>query len=229
MPKSRPPYPAEFRQQIIELAGTGKTPAELSREFGPTTQTGTELQGARDKRAKVEQRRSDAQELHRQTATLLQDVPVDEALASTLETMRNDALGEHQLTVESCDNREQDVRTWLQARIDAEDSKMKRLAEKNHQGDGLLQGGVQAGDRRDRCQPGGGLRVREPADATEPGRPAAVRGPVQGTAQRQHDQRDRQLQRPAGARARDHQGTHRTTSTSRWARSTTTPGATSCW
>ena len=26
MPKSRPPYPAEFRQQIIELADTGKTP-----------------------------------------------------------------------------------------------------------------------------------------------------------------------------------------------------------
>jgi transposase len=39
MPKSRPPYPAEFRQQIIELAAAGKTPAELSREFGPTTQT----------------------------------------------------------------------------------------------------------------------------------------------------------------------------------------------
>jgi transposase len=39
MPKSRPPYPAEFRQQIIELGGTGKSPSELSREFGPTTQT----------------------------------------------------------------------------------------------------------------------------------------------------------------------------------------------
>ena len=39
MPKSHPPYPAEFRQQIIELAGTGKTPAELSHEFGPTAQT----------------------------------------------------------------------------------------------------------------------------------------------------------------------------------------------
>lgn len=39
MPKSRPPYPAEFRQQILELAQTGRSPAELSREFGPTTQT----------------------------------------------------------------------------------------------------------------------------------------------------------------------------------------------
>ena len=39
MPKSKPPYPAEFRQQIIELARSGRTPAELSREFGPTAQS----------------------------------------------------------------------------------------------------------------------------------------------------------------------------------------------
>ncbi len=39
MPKSKPPYPAEFRQQIIELARAGRTPAELSREFGPTAQS----------------------------------------------------------------------------------------------------------------------------------------------------------------------------------------------
>jgi uncharacterized protein YPO0396 len=92
--------------------------------------TETELQGARDKRAKVEQRRSDAQDLRQQTALLIEGVIVDEALSATLETMRAEALGDHQLTVESCDNREQDVRTWLQARIDAEDQKLKRLAEK---------------------------------------------------------------------------------------------------
>jgi transposase len=39
MPKSRPPYPAEFRQQMIELARAGKTPAQLSKEFGVTAQT----------------------------------------------------------------------------------------------------------------------------------------------------------------------------------------------
>ena len=34
MPKTRPPYPAEFRQQMIELVRAGgKTPAELAREF----------------------------------------------------------------------------------------------------------------------------------------------------------------------------------------------------
>ena len=39
MPKTRPPYPAQFRQQVIELVGAGKTPAELSREFGCSAQT----------------------------------------------------------------------------------------------------------------------------------------------------------------------------------------------
>jgi transposase len=41
MPKTRPPYPAEFREQIVELARSGRTPAELSREFGCSAQTVT--------------------------------------------------------------------------------------------------------------------------------------------------------------------------------------------
>ncbi len=39
MPKSRPPYPPEFRQQMIELVQVGRTPESLSREFEPTAQT----------------------------------------------------------------------------------------------------------------------------------------------------------------------------------------------
>jgi uncharacterized protein YPO0396 len=44
--------------------------------------------------------------------------------------VRIEALGEHQLTVESCDNREREMRDWLQTRIDAEDLKLKRLRDK---------------------------------------------------------------------------------------------------
>ena len=44
--------------------------------------------------------------------------------------LRAEALGEHGLTVESCDNRERDLRDWLQTKIDAEDAKLKRLQEK---------------------------------------------------------------------------------------------------
>jgi transposase len=39
MPKSRPPYPAEFRQQMVELVRAGRNPAELSREFPCSAQT----------------------------------------------------------------------------------------------------------------------------------------------------------------------------------------------
>jgi uncharacterized protein YPO0396 len=43
--------------------------------------------------------------------------------------MRPEALGEHRLTVESCDNRQSDMREWLQARIDAEEKRVARLRE----------------------------------------------------------------------------------------------------
>jgi transposase len=39
MPKSRPPYPEEFRQQILELVRAGRSPEELAKEFEPTAQT----------------------------------------------------------------------------------------------------------------------------------------------------------------------------------------------
>jgi transposase len=39
MAKTRPPYPAEFRQQMIELVRAGRTPAELAQEFECTAQT----------------------------------------------------------------------------------------------------------------------------------------------------------------------------------------------
>lgn len=39
MGKTRTPYAPEFRQQMIELVRAGRTPTELSREFGCTAQT----------------------------------------------------------------------------------------------------------------------------------------------------------------------------------------------
>ena len=39
MPKTRAPYPAEYRQQILALAQAGRTPQELAKEFEPTEQT----------------------------------------------------------------------------------------------------------------------------------------------------------------------------------------------
>ena len=39
MPKTRKPYPPEFREQMVELVRAGRTPEELSREFEPTAQS----------------------------------------------------------------------------------------------------------------------------------------------------------------------------------------------
>jgi transposase len=39
MPRTRPPYPQKFREQIVELARNGRTPAELAEEFEPTEPT----------------------------------------------------------------------------------------------------------------------------------------------------------------------------------------------
>ena len=38
MPKSRPPYPLEFRRQMVELARAGRDPNDLAREFEPSAQ-----------------------------------------------------------------------------------------------------------------------------------------------------------------------------------------------
>ena len=33
MPKPKPPYPAQFRQQMVELVQAGRKPSELAKEF----------------------------------------------------------------------------------------------------------------------------------------------------------------------------------------------------
>jgi len=39
MPRSRPPYPPEFREQIVDLHRAGRSFAELTAEFEPSEQT----------------------------------------------------------------------------------------------------------------------------------------------------------------------------------------------
>ncbi|MBP6683524.1 MAG: hypothetical protein KA159_09435, partial [Halioglobus sp.] len=88
------------------------------------------LEDARDQRSRIEQRRSDTQAMHSLTQALLPDPPAPVTLVQRLEAMKLEALGEYSLTIESCDNREQDLRGWLQARIDAEDRRLDRLRDK---------------------------------------------------------------------------------------------------
>ena len=90
------------------------------------------LEAHKDKRSKIEQKKSDAETLRTQTKLLLDD-PVYTTHAASfdkLDTLRSEALGEHTLTVESCEQRERDMRDWLQKKIDNKSSNLSSLGER---------------------------------------------------------------------------------------------------
>lgn len=94
-------------------------------------ETERQLDDRKDKRSKTEQKLSVAEILRQQTQGLLHESgPVLPRILEKLETLREDTLGEQNLTVESCDNRERDMRDFLQGRIDSEDRKLLRLRDK---------------------------------------------------------------------------------------------------
>jgi len=80
----------------------------------------------------IQAKREAAQELTRLADEIIAVwLPEELAYATlVLEPLRAEALGEHQLSVESCDNREQEMRGWLQTRLDGEERKLRALAEK---------------------------------------------------------------------------------------------------
>ena len=64
MPKSRPPYPPEFRQQMVELVRSGRTPESLAREYEPSPQTISNwvMQADRDEGKRADGATSDERE-----------------------------------------------------------------------------------------------------------------------------------------------------------------------
>ena len=106
--------------------------AQLNAVSEQLVETDRQLESRRDERARTVQKREDAEALRTQTEALLDEpaAAVHAARFATLDDLRTQALGEYQLSVESCDNREREMREWLQARIDAEDKRLKSLGEK---------------------------------------------------------------------------------------------------
>lgn len=101
---------------------------QLAQVEAAQVETDSQLKDRRDRRSKTEQKISDTEELAKQTRDILQDnLSEAEALFATLESMREAALAGAQLSIESCDNREHEMRVWMQTRIDNEDRKLNRL------------------------------------------------------------------------------------------------------
>jgi len=91
-----------------------------------------QLDAAKADHARTEQKIEDAAQLREDCIAQSNDPEAEQHRAryEQLDSLRTEALGEHKLTVESCDNRQQELRKWLQERIDAEDRKISRLQDK---------------------------------------------------------------------------------------------------
>jgi uncharacterized protein YPO0396 len=94
--------------------------------------TGRRLKEREAEQARTLLRQEQARNLREQAQQRLDapDFAAQSAHFVHLEGWRDEALGDHALSVESCDGREQEMRRWLQERIDADDKKLARLGEK---------------------------------------------------------------------------------------------------
>ena len=86
------------------------------------------LRAATAEQARLDERRRVALQARADCETL--QAGASEELFPRLETMSVEALGAYTLTVESSDNRERELREWLQARIDAVDKSVRTIGER---------------------------------------------------------------------------------------------------
>ena len=150
---------AGLAEERKRLESASNTLQELARQL-KVAQEGLadaerQLGDALGKRGEIKSKCEAAQELRDQARAVCDAMPLAAPQIERLEGWRIEALGEHQLSVESCDNREQEVRKWLQDRIDAEDLKLKRLSEKIIKAMAAFNDEFKAGNRRDGREPGG--------------------------------------------------------------------------
>lgn len=94
--------------------------------------TEVKLDAAKDIRSRTEQKKQDSEKQHEEIQTFLNtpEAEVCKNWFETLDNLRQQALGEHKLTVESCDGKEQDVRKWLQSKIDTDSKKISDLRDR---------------------------------------------------------------------------------------------------
>lgn len=111
---------------LQQLAASLKTVEQRVRD------TDTALSEKRKELGGIEARRDATQKSRSDTLEILnaQDADALESHREGLEQLRAGVLGGHQLTVESCDNRERDLREFLQADIDRKDKILSSLREK---------------------------------------------------------------------------------------------------
>lgn len=106
--------------------------AQLTALEEKLSQTESDLREHSNLLAKNEEKQEQANALLLLCQNFLREGKIIELnqLVIKLSAFRDEALGAHTLSVESCDNREHDMRDWLQNKIDSEDGKQKYWHEK---------------------------------------------------------------------------------------------------
>ncbi len=127
---------AVLQDELQKLQSSSDLLQTLSEQLQQLEQQSKEtlkqLDEAKSLRAKSEQKIEDNEKLRQLTAEQLTGEEAETLLQQRdlLDALRQQALGEHKLTVESCDNRQTEMRKYLQEKIDGEDRKISRLQEK---------------------------------------------------------------------------------------------------
>jgi len=112
---------ARLDEERTQLESTSDVLRELNARLVALVEsrreTEAQLEDYRDRRSKTEQKQADAQALEPRPSwcSRPRTGASHEARFAAIDALRPEALGEHHLSVESCDHREQDMRAWLQA------------------------------------------------------------------------------------------------------------------
>ena len=100
MPRTHPPYPPEFKRQMLELVRAGRTPHELSREFEPSAQAirnwmwQADLDAGRRSDGLITEEREEIRRLRRENRQLRQEREILAKAAAWFAREKNSVSGE---------------------------------------------------------------------------------------------------------------------------------------
>ncbi len=127
---------AELEAEKQALEAASDVMHELTRRLGALqaalAKTEDDISERNKEHAKTEHKQEQAQGQLAESRSFVEalDPETREALFPRLARLKEEALGTSALTIEACDNRERDMREWIQGKIDNEEKRSRNLAEK---------------------------------------------------------------------------------------------------
>ncbi|VAW32617.1 FIG007317: Chromosome segregation protein SMC-like, partial [hydrothermal vent metagenome] len=127
---------SRLEQEQLELESASNILRALNRQLSDLEKNialnETEADDYKRRHAKNDEKRKQAENLLGQSRAVINRLPEAgrQKLVEELRPLQDEALGSRQLTVESCDNCEREMREWLQKKIDSKDRRLKTLSER---------------------------------------------------------------------------------------------------